>query len=141
MVENRKTYVIDASVALKWFINDEENLEEALKIKEKFIYKKIDLRTTFLFYFEISNTIGRKYGNNATLFISQLQQYNVREHKLNLMCYGLAFNLMKKYPKISFYDAAYHALALSEGAIFITADKKYYEKVKKEGNIILLSNY
>jgi len=48
---------------------------------------------------------------------------------------------MKKYTKISFYDAAYHALALNTGGTFITADKKYYEKTKSEGNIMLLKNY
>ena len=47
--------------------------------------------------------------------------------------------LVKKYPKVSFYDASYHALAKAYEGTFITADKKYYEATKKEGNIKLFS--
>ncbi len=52
----------------------------------------------------------------------------------------LSNKLVAKYPKISFYDAAYHALAKAYHAMFVTADEKYYEMTKKEGNITLLSN-
>ena len=48
--------------------------------------------------------------------------------------------LMEKYPKISFYDAAYHALAKAYNTDLITADKQYYKLTKKEGNIKLLAN-
>jgi hypothetical protein len=34
----------------------------------------------------------------------------------------------------------YHALAIEEEALFITADRKHYEKTKHLGNIELLSN-
>jgi predicted nucleic acid-binding protein len=38
-------------------------------------------------------------------------------------------------------DTLYHAVALEQKTLLITADLKYYRKVKELGNIILLSNY
>jgi predicted nucleic acid-binding protein len=38
----------------------------------------------------------------------------------------------------SFYDVSYHALAIVNECQFITADKKHYEKTKKEGYIELI---
>jgi len=45
--------------------------------------------------------------------------------------------MVQKYPKISYYDAAFHILAKELNAIFITADRKYYNQVKDEGFIYL----
>jgi predicted nucleic acid-binding protein len=43
------------------------------------------------------------------------------------------------YP--SFYDAVYHALAINHDCKFITADVKHYEKTKRLGYIVLLSDW
>jgi len=42
------------------------------------------------------------------------------------------------YP--TFSDSMYHAIAIKEDALFITADKRHYEKTKHLGNIELLIN-
>ena len=42
---------------------------------------------------------------------------------------------------MTFYDAAYHALALVEHGTFVTADGKYFTKAKKAGAIALLSDF
>ena len=42
------------------------------------------------------------------------------------------------YP--TFSDSMYHAIAITEDALFITADKRYYEKIRRLGNIELLRN-
>lgn len=47
---------------------------------------------------------------------------------------------MKKYPRVSFYDASYHALAIAYDGLFVTADRKYYEMTRKEGNVTLLED-
>ena len=33
-----------------------------------------------------------------------------------------AFAIMKNFHKVSFYDASYHAMAIENGGIFLTAD-------------------
>lgn len=42
------------------------------------------------------------------------------------------------YP--TFSDSMYHATAITEDALFITADKRHYEKTRHLGNIELLGN-
>lgn len=42
------------------------------------------------------------------------------------------------YP--TFSDSMYHAIAITEDALFITADKRHYEKTRHLGNIELLRN-
>lgn len=41
----------------------------------------------------------------------------------------------------SIYDSIYQALAIDSNATFLTADKRHYEKAKKHGHIILLSEW
>ena len=50
--------VIDASVAIKWFIN-EGGHEKALSILEKVLVKPSDFAVPELFYFELSHTFNR----------------------------------------------------------------------------------
>jgi predicted nucleic acid-binding protein len=41
----------------------------------------------------------------------------------------------------SFYDACYHALAITNNCYFITADKRHFNKTSQFGNIVLLSHW
>jgi hypothetical protein len=41
----------------------------------------------------------------------------------------------------SIYDSAYHALATSQDAVFITADKRHVSKAYNYGNVVLLENW
>ena len=43
------------------------------------------------------------------------------------------------YP--SFYDAAYHALALVSGGVFLTSDKRHTAKTDTFGGVVLLENW
>lgn len=48
------------------------------------------------------------------------------------------------HPKSGFpsmYDAIYHAMAIENGGVFITADRRHYEKTKQIGHIALLSDW
>lgn len=40
----------------------------------------------------------------------------------------------------TFNDSMYQSIAIEEGAVFITADRRHYEKTKHLGNIELLGN-
>jgi predicted nucleic acid-binding protein len=39
------------------------------------------------------------------------------------------------------FDTLYHAVALETGATLVTADERYYETARGEGNITLLSDF
>ncbi len=141
MVVINKKYVIDASVGLKWLINEKNCMVQALKMKEHYVEKKIKLMVPSHFYNEICNTIGRNIPKDALNFYSIIKLYSLHDYEINFRIAEIAFRLMKQYPKISFYDAAYHALAISENATFVTADENYYKTAKGSGSIMLLKNY
>jgi predicted nucleic acid-binding protein len=48
--------------------------------------------------------------------------------------------LTRRY-EVSFYDAAYQALALIHKGLFVTADSRYVNRVKESGSVIALSEW
>jgi len=141
MGENRKSIIVDASVVLKWVLPAEDSTEEAHKLADDFFNKRISIFVPAHFHSEIANIAFRKVPLLAFSFIHQIINSELRPCQLGLELLNSAFRLMKKYPKISFYDAFYHALAIERRGIFVTADQKYYQAVKKEGSILLLKDY
>ena len=142
MKDAPKPIIIDASVVLKWIIFEDEPLvERALSLRQDFLDKKIKILVPNHFFAEIGNVLGRKLPHQMLRFFSELKMTRISEYSLSLALASLALELMGKYPKISFYDAVYHALAIQEKGIFVTADKKYFEFTKKEGAVQFLSQY
>lgn len=47
---------------------------------------------------------------------------------------------MRRYG-VTFYDAAYHALALVEEGLFVTADARYARRVVEIGGVQMLHDY
>lgn len=77
----------------------------------------------------------------ALSFLSHLLALNMDEHYLNLSCFVQALEIVKKCQGVAFCDAFYHALAISLGATFITADAKYFKKAKNFKGIMMLEDY
>lgn len=141
MVEN-SVLIVDASVALKWFFTDQEDdLESALAIKGAYLKHETSILVPVHFFVEFANTVFRKHPNFAVTLLSELQNLRIPFIALSLEIASISEILMKKYPKISFYDAFYHALAIEKKGTFVTADEQYYKMVKKEGHILLLKDY
>lgn len=131
-------YVLDNSVVLKPFFKEEgaDLVHKIFLLKENY---KISIFVPEIFRFEFFNTVllkkDLKIATQAFAFFME-KQVSFIPFEDDLM--EKASQLVKKHPKVSFYDASYHALAKAYEGIFITADKKYYEQVKNEGNIELL---
>lgn len=142
MEENKRIYIIDASVILKWFLEETDFQEEAFALRDAYHQGKITLEIPQYTMAEIMNTLGRKLSHDIALaYFSRLLFLNILENYLSPEIASLAIMLMKKFPDISFYDAGYHALAFHIGATLITADEKYYKKTHRAGNIMLLKDY
>lgn len=142
MAENKKqTFIIDASILIKWLLNERKDLFNALKIIQDFMSQKIDLIIPTHCYYEILNTFGIKVPSKAITLYSQVLMLQIPEQRLTLENVFRALEIMHKIPKVSFYDAIYHAVAMENGGIMITADEKYYRKAKSFKHITLLKNY
>lgn len=141
MAENSLLYVIDASVLIKWFIIEVEDRQQALKIKEDHVNKIIQLVMPSACLYETLNTLGRKTPAMAPLILSEILMLNIEEYHLNLENSCRALSIMQKFSGVSFYDASYHAIAIENNGIFVTADENYYKKTKSLKHIKLLKDY
>lgn len=141
MAENKPLYVIDASVLIKWFIIEVEDRQQALKIKENHVNKTIQLVMSSACLYETLNTLGRKVPSMALLILSEILMLNIEEYRLTLENSYRALTIIQKFPKVSFYDAFYHAIAIENNGVFVTADANYYQKTKSLKHIKLLKDY
>ncbi len=139
-MEDVKLVIVDTSVVLKWFFWEDDRMN-ALKIRDEFVAGRINLGMPTHCLVEAGNILGIKHPENALLIISEIQMMQIEEYSLNLEISQQAIKIMKKFPKTSFYDAGYHAIAIENKGVFVTADKKYYEKTKSLKHIKLLSDY
>ena len=140
MEGNNRLFVLDASVLIKWFIEEIENKTEALKIKQDYVEERIEVIIPSLCLYEVSNTMSKKIPD-AILTFSQILMLDIPEKSLKLDDTYQALKIINKIPKVSFYDAIYHAIAINHNATFITADEKYYAQTKSLKHIQLLKDY
>lgn len=139
-MKKTETMVCDASVLLQPVLDQDDR-----KIVRKILFKKNNFDCSILvpdiFRYEFFNVAGRavdaKTASRSYEELTELQ-FSIVPLEADLMDGANA--LMKKYPKISFYDAAYHALARVYRVPFVTADGKYYQMMKKEGDVVLLED-
>lgn len=136
-----KAIVLDASVILKAVLPKENEVEErkTLKIFEKYRKGEIEIFVPIFWVFEVGNTLSRKLPLEKvqlgfTLLLSQgFKEYNLSQSEL------LEISKFSSQNNVSFYDASYHLLAHFIDAVFVTADKKYFEKFEKDRHIRLIS--
>lgn len=122
--------VIDASVVLKWFL-DEEDSDTALKIRKKHLEGKLELCAPTLLVIEISNALCTKPDVKEETVLSALKAFYYTKVKLcpitkKLIKESIRLSIERK---ITVYDSLYVSLAKVKGCNFLTADKRLYEKV------------
>ncbi len=125
--------IIDASVAAKWFLKGEEWEEESLRIKNMFENGGIDLSAPSIILYEVGNTIWKRKDISSEIARKLVEKAFEYLRELIVLPSGeianLAMRIAREY-NITFYDAIYIALSKQRKEIFITADKKLYNKVK-----------
>lgn len=141
MAENNQPIIIDASVAMKWFVDEIEDVDKALMLRDRALNGELKVGIISLIFYEVMNTLSRKWPEKAMPSISVLMMFHFDEFSLNLKIAYIALEIMQKCPKVSFYDASYHATAIENNGTFITADEGYYQKAKSFKHIKLLKDY
>ena len=135
-----KVIIIDASVLIKVFLEEKES-DYANELIGLHIDRRLTLLSTHLLTFELLNILIRhlQSESNVNKAYQEFKLLQIGLIPLESPVIKKAIYLANKDKKISFYDAAYHALAKHMEATFLTADRKYYELMKKEGNIELFT--
>jgi predicted nucleic acid-binding protein len=138
-----KTCVIDASVAVKWFLPD--------ALDEPYIDHALELMLAgqgggclFLqpphWAVEVAVLLARRTPATASDSVQALLELEFVETADYTSIYRRAVALSKNLNH-HLFDTLYHATALEHGATLITADERYYAKAAALGGVQLLKDF
>ena len=125
--------VADASVIVKFFVN-EAHSEAAHRLRDSLISGKIGLIEPSLLFYEVMNAV--RYSKARRFTIGELKLIAEALENYAFTVFGLDADLMNRTidvaakRNISFYDAAYVALAINTDSRLYTADEKLIKAVK-----------
>ena len=126
----------DASVLLKWVLpgDDEQDTDAALALRDEAVAGILDLVVPQLWIYEVGNTLARRFPHDAGELLASLADFGLTEARLDSKWRIRAVSLSVTYG-VAFYDAAYHAVALGLGGVFVTADERYVRRASRAGGI------
>lgn len=132
----------DASVLLKWVLpgDDEQDTDAALALRNEAVAGQLELVVPQLWIYEVGNTLARRFPNDADELLASLVDFGLTEARLDSDWRTRAVSLSAKYG-VAFYDAAYHAVALELGGVFVTADERYVRRAAGAGGISTLRGW
>jgi len=139
----RRTYIIDASVALKWYYQEKEReVKQAFKLREDYQQRKIDIYAPDLLVYELANVLRNKQDLEESYIRDAIESiYEMRILKPPTQeTMKEAIKLALQY-NTSVYDAVYLAFAEEQRSGFITADRQFYLKVKQIPLVIFIAEY
>lgn len=135
--------VVDASVAVKWYVQNAANEPDAdLAVK---ILIRVGAGDDLLvqpphFVAEVAGVLARMKPHQAAADVAELQHLALRV-VASAQVYAMAIDLAIRLGH-HLFDTLYHAVALqTPGGILVTADKVYYKKAKSLGQIQLLEEF
>ncbi len=134
--------VPDASVILKWVLPSasEPDTAAALRVRDAAVAGKVRLEVPRLWLYEVGNILTRNFPAQALAILESLISFGISVGDTDEPWRKQAVALVQEY-RVTFYDAAYHALALIGRGTFVTADGKYFSRTKRAGAISLLTEY
>ena len=135
--------VVDASVAVKWFLHgrpDEQHIDLALRLLEQSVLGFLPMVQPTHFVAEVAAVLVRLKPADAQDDL--IDFLDIRHRTLaSPETYATALDLAMRYQH-HLFDTLYHAVALhTPGAVLVTADERYYNKARLEGQITLLEDF
>lgn len=130
-------WVVDASVALKWYFRDEEFLSQADSLLEAFSSGVSTLAAPSFIRYEIANAFvfatrrGRLSLNQLRHRFQSFLALDIAQPTDDEAAMLLGLELATRFP-IAFYDVLYLGLAQRLAYNFVTADNRLYELIKDQ---------
>lgn len=134
--------VPDASVILKWVLpsDDEPDADQALALRDAILGEDIRALVPALWLYEVGNTVARRFPGYATEWLAALIKFGLEESPPSPQWLATAVELTHRYG-VTFYDAAYHAIAVVHHGLFVTADTRYINQASEAGAMIMLGDW
>ena len=138
--------VLDSCVFNKLFLQEDDR-QQAISLITELAQRKYQVLVPNLFLYEVLTiaSVSNFPTDQAYNLITQYQKANLELVDLDQSCILKAIEICetghKKSGFPSFYDASYHALAILNNCIFVTADTRHVSKTHQLGHIILLKDW
>jgi len=138
---SKKVVVVDASVIIKWFV-DEEHTKKALSLRQDYVDGKADIACPNLLPYEVLNALrynpelGEEHVKTAA---EALERYNLWQYPILGDLAGMCVRNSVAYG-ISLYDSSYVSLSEYIDSSLYTADEKLLDKVGG-GRFLHISKY
>jgi predicted nucleic acid-binding protein len=139
--------VVDASVATKWHLKDEEDAEKALLLLQRFTQGKVELFAPDYIRYEVPAALTFASSGRRPRIQPELAQQAI-EAFLALGITTLNSNqlILESFPLVqqygcALYDGLYLALANRLNLPFITADRRLYQRIQHLPAIVCLGDY
>ena len=133
--------VADASVVIKWLVPqrpEEAGIPQALALLHEVDREGVCLHQPPHFVAEVMGVISRLYPDEAQSILADLLNTAMRIEESPAI-YATTIQLSTQL-KHHLFDTLYHATALYvPGAVYVTADGRYFEKAKNFGQIAFLA--
>lgn len=134
--------VPDASVILKWVLppDDEPEGDRARMLRKAIVEEEVQALVPALWLYEVGNTLARRFPDEAARLLAALMKLELEELAPSRQWLEAVLKLTRGHG-VTFYDAAYHAIAVMHKGNFVTADERYANQVVDVGNIVLLRDW
>lgn len=137
--------VVDASVAVKWFVRGtwaqrEDHIDPALALLRAIQADHVTMRQPPHFLAEVAAVLARLDPQGVAQQVAWLGCLDIdhaepTEHLTTALDLSLSLNH-------HLFDTLYHAVALdTPQALFITADRRYFDKAASRGRIVWLPDW
>ena len=127
----KKILAVDASVAIKWFLSEIHSKEARSILESKWVLLAPDL-----IWAEFGSTLRKKVRlkevtlQEAEGILKDFMRFPLQTYSTKLLL-NSAWQLANE-SGTTLYDSLYLALANNQGCSLVTADKRFYESVRKE---------
>lgn len=138
-----RVLVPDASVILTWVLQreDEPAFHPASKILEGYLADSFEIRLPTLWRYEVGNVLGLKLPQRSSEVMEMLLDYHFPEEPLGREYCLEVLRLMRAVTGVTFYDTAYHSLAIRTAGLCVTADRDYVKRAKSHGHIVMVTDW
>jgi predicted nucleic acid-binding protein len=134
-------YLIDTSVAIKWFIErNEANVKEARLLRDAYLRRRCNLRAPDLLVLEFANALAfahRREKRQVREALQSLQEIAIDLLPFEWKTLGGAVELAAAL-QVAVYDAYFLAMAVVSGVQLVTADDAFLRRVKPHPNALAL---
>jgi len=134
-------YIIDTSVALKWFLEREEvDLTKARDLRNACVEGRCSLRAPELLVVELANALTtghRQAAHKVSEALDAVRKLDLRLEAVRWSTLANAVRLASSYG-VTVYDSYFWALAVESCSLLVTADEAFLRKAGEHPGVVSL---